>query len=34
MKEFSRQAYADTVYINLGSNSKMAELFVFDLDSV
>ena len=27
MKEFGRQAYADTVYINFDSNSRMAELF-------
>lgn len=33
MKEFSRQAYADTVYINFDSNSRMAELFASDLDT-
>ena len=33
MKEFGRQAYADTVYINFDSNSKMAELFASDLDT-
>ena len=27
MKEFGRQAYADAVYINFDSNSRMAELF-------
>ncbi|MCM1190216.1 MAG: ATP-binding protein [bacterium] len=32
MKEFGRQAYADTVYINFDSNSRMAELFASDLD--
>lgn len=32
MKEFGRQAYADTVYINFDSNSRMSELFSFDLD--
>lgn len=32
MKEFGRQAYADTVYINFDSNSRMAELFSSDLD--
>lgn len=32
MKEFGRQAYADTVYINFDSNSRMRELFSFDLD--
>ena len=34
MKEFGRQAYADTIYINFDSNSRMAELFASDLDSV
>lgn len=33
MKEFGRQAYADTVYINFDSNSSMAELFSGDLDT-
>ncbi len=33
MKEFGRQAYADTVYINFDSNSGMAELFASDLDT-
>ena len=33
MKEFGRQAYADTVYINFDSNTKMAELFAADLDT-
>lgn len=33
MKEFGRQAYADTVYINFDSNSSMAELFASDLDT-
>lgn len=33
MKEFGRQAYADTVYINFDSNSTMAELFKADLDT-
>ena len=33
MKEFGRQAYADTVYINFDSNSRMAELFASDLDA-
>lgn len=32
MKEFGRLAYADTVYINFDSNSRMAELFASDLD--
>ena len=32
MKEFGRQAYADAVYINFDSNSRMAELFASDLD--
>lgn len=32
-KEFGRQAYADTVYINFDSNSRMAELFASDLDT-
>ena len=33
MKEFGRPAYADTVYINFDSNSRMAELFASDLDT-
>ena len=33
MKEFGCQAYADTVYINFDSNSRMAELFASDLDT-
>lgn len=33
MKEFGRQAYLDTVYINFDSNSTMAELFASDLDT-
>jgi hypothetical protein len=33
MKEFGRTAYADTVYINFDSNSRMAELFAFDLNT-
>lgn len=33
MKEFGRQAYSDTVYINFDSNSQMAELFASDLDT-
>lgn len=33
MKEFGRQAYEDTVYINFDSNSRMAELFALDLDT-
>ncbi len=33
MKEFGRQAYVDTVYINFDSNSRMAELFASDLDT-
>ena len=32
MKEFGRRAYAETVYINFDSNSRMAELFSSDLD--
>ena len=32
MKEFGRQAYAETVYINFDSNSRMSELFSADLD--
>ena len=33
MKEFGRQAYADTIYINFDSNSRMAELFASNLDT-
>ena len=33
MKEFGKQAYADTVYINFDSNSRMAELFASDLNT-
>lgn len=33
MKEFGQQTYADTVYINFDSNSRMAELFASDLDT-
>ena len=33
MKEFGKQAYDDTVYINFDSNSKMAELFSTDLNT-
>lgn len=33
MKEFGRQAYRDSVYINFDSNSRMAELFTSDLDT-
>lgn len=33
MREFGRQAYADTVYINFDSNPRMAELFASDLDT-
>ena len=33
MKEFGRQAYSDTVYINFDSNSRMADLFASDLDT-
>ena len=33
MKEFGKQAYADTVYINFDSNSRLAELFASDLDT-
>lgn len=32
MKEFGRNAYAETVYINFDSNSRMAELFSADLN--
>lgn len=33
MKEFGKQEYADTVYINFDSNSTMAELFAHDLNT-
>ena len=33
MKEFGKQAYSDTVYINFDSNTRMAELFASDLDT-
>lgn len=33
MKDFGKQAYADTVYINFDSNSRMADLFSADLDT-
>ncbi len=33
MKEFGEKAYADTVYINFDSNSRMAELFASDLNT-
>ena len=33
MKEFGKQAYADTVYVNFDSNSRMADLFSADLDT-
>ncbi len=33
MREFGKQAYADTVYINFDSNSRMAELFASDLNT-
>lgn len=33
MKEFGRQAYQNTVYINFDSNAQMAELFAADLDT-
>ena len=33
MKEFGKQAYADTVYMNFDSNSRMADLFSADLDT-
>ena len=32
MKEFGQKAYADMVYINFDSNSRMAELFAVDLN--
>ena len=33
MKEFGKEAYTDTVYINFDSNSRMAELFASDLNT-
>ena len=33
MKEFGSRAYADTVYINFDSNSRMAELVSSDLNT-
>lgn len=33
MKEFGKQAYTDTIYINFDSNSKMEQLFASDLDT-
>lgn len=33
MKEFGKQSYENTAYINFDSNSKMAELFASDLDT-
>ena len=33
MREFGRQAYADTVYINFDANPQMAQLFASDLDT-
>lgn len=33
MKEFGKQAYEDTVYINFDSNARMAALFESDLDT-
>ncbi len=33
MKEFGKQAYEDTVYINFDSNSVIAELFAADLNT-
>lgn len=33
MKEFGSRAYADTMYINFDSNSRMAELFASDLNT-
>lgn len=32
MKEFGKQAYEKTVYINFDSNSRMTELFSSDLE--
>lgn len=33
MKEFGKQAYRDTVYINFDANPGMADLFAYDLDT-
>lgn len=33
MKEFGKQSYADTVYINFDSNSQMADLFSADFNT-
>lgn len=33
MKEFGKRAYANTVYLNFDSNSRMAELFAADLNT-
>lgn len=33
MREFGRQAYAETIYINFDSNSRMSDLFASDLDT-
>lgn len=33
MKEFGRQCYANTVYVNFDSNSQMASLFETNLDT-
>ena len=33
MKEFGKQAYEETVYINFDSNPKMANLFASDLNT-
>ena len=33
LKEFGKQAYEDTVYINFDSNSRMKELFATDLNT-
>lgn len=33
MKEFGKQAYENTIYINFDSNSRMADLFESDLDT-
>ena len=33
MVEFGKQAYANTVYINFDSNSRMKQLFASDLNT-
>ena len=33
MKEFGKQCYTDTVYINFDANARMSELFSTDLDT-